>query len=166
MSLSNRRSFLLGFGTLAALPACGFSPVYGPEGSGNKLQGRVRISAPDTKDEYQIVRHFETRMGRASGNAPMTLSVTVTKSKTSLGRTTSGSATRFHLEGQMRYSLKNAANGATINAGTFKSFTGYSATGNTAATLAAERDAEARLMIVLTDRMIDQLILIDPQLLP
>ena len=34
--------------TSAALCACGFSPVYAPGGTGDRLQGRIAVQAPDT----------------------------------------------------------------------------------------------------------------------
>lgn len=166
MSLYNRRKSLLGLSAVATLAACGFTPVYAPGGVGEKLQGRVRVAEPATRDAYQVTRHFETRLGRAPENAPMQLNIVVSKELTSLGTTTNGSATRYHLEGALQYVLKSSATDAIISTSRITSFTGYSATGNTAATLAAERDASARLMKSLTERLIDRLVLIDPAMLP
>ncbi|MGH1576897.1 LPS assembly lipoprotein LptE [Planktotalea sp.] len=164
MSLSNRRHFLLAGGALMA-GACGFTPVYAPNGAASKLEGRVHITAPKTKNKYLVTRRLETRLGR-SDPAPMTLSFSVSEGATSLGTTATGSTTRKHRTGTLNYTLKNAETGSTIDKGKVTNFTGYSLTSNTAATLASERAASERLMVILADQLIDRLHLIDPALLP
>ena len=44
-----------------------------------------------------------------------------------------------------------------MTSGTVQSFTSYSATGSTIATLAAQRDARARLMQILADQIAQRL---------
>ena len=67
----------------------------------------------------------------------------------------------------MRAEASKLANGSedVLIVGRTDSFTSYSATGSTAATQAAERDARRRLMVILADRVIDRL-LIDADTLP
>lgn len=165
MSLYNRRSFLIAGAALFLGSACNFSPVYAPGSASSKLADRIAIKDPKTKDEYNIVRHLESRLGRADP-APMTLSFSVSKGSAGLGTTATGSTTRIQQVGTLNYSLKNASSGATIASGSVRNFTGYSATSNTAATLASERAASERLMIILADQLIDRLHAIDPELLP
>ena len=165
MSLYNRRSFLIAGAALLLGSACNFTPVYAPGSASSKLADRIAIKDPKTKDEYNIVRHLESRLGRAAP-APMTLSFSVSNSSSSLGRTATGSTTRLHRVGTLTYSLKDSTSGKTITNGSIKNFTGYSATSNTAATLASERAASERLMIILADQLIDRLHAIDPELLP
>ena len=165
MSLFDRRHLLLtGLAAMSA-GACGFSPVYAPSAAGSKLEGRIFIPEPNTKDQYQVTRRLETRLGRADP-APMKLSFSVSSGSTGLGTTATGSTTRLHRVGTLNYTLKNNETGDEIDAGSVKNFTGYSATGNTAASLAAERAAVERLMTILADQLIDRLHLIDPALLP
>lgn len=164
MSLSDRRNFLLTGGALL-LGACSLTPVYGPNGAGNKLADRVFIDEPKSKDAYVVTRRLETRLGRADP-APMRLSFSVSNSSSSLGRTATGSTTRLHRYGTLNYKLRDTATGSTIDSGKITNFTGYSATGNTAASLASERAASERLMTILADQLIDRLHLIDPALLP
>lgn len=164
MSLSNRRKFLFAAAVLC-VGACNFTPVYGPGAAGSQLEGQIFITEPSTKNEYFVTRQLETRLGR-SDPAPMSLSFSVSNGSSSLGRTATGSTTRLHRIGRLNYALKNTDTGAPIASGKVENFTGYSATGNTAATLAAERAASERLMILLANQLIDQLHLIDPALLP
>ncbi|MFW2541187.1 LPS assembly lipoprotein LptE [Primorskyibacter sp. 2E107] len=154
----SRRQFLLSSLSFAGLSACGFTPVYGPGGTGNRLLGKVAVDAPESPGDYIFNRRFEERMGRP-GAAPYTLSVSKSVDQQSLGSTTTGNTTRYRLLGRARYALRDTGTGAILLDGKTDAFSGYSTTGSTVATLAAERDATERLMILLADQVIDKLIL-------
>ena len=62
MSSFNRRSVLM---LPLALAACGFTPVYGPGGTGTKLQNQVLVAAPQDRNSYLLVRRIEERIGRS-----------------------------------------------------------------------------------------------------
>ena len=66
MSLFNRRSLLA---LPLALAACGFTPVYGPQGAGSKLHSQVLVQEPSTQAGYLLVRHLETQLGRSGATA-------------------------------------------------------------------------------------------------
>lgn len=160
MWLSDRRNFLLG--ALAFVPAlggCGFTPAYGPNGSARALQSAIRIDEPATQDQYQVTRRFEERMGAAGPDAPYTLGLKIKVTEDTLGKTSAGVTTRFQLIGRLRYSLRHAGEKTAFQTGEVRSFTGYSATGSVAATLAAERDARKRLMTILADQLVDRMVL-------
>jgi LPS-assembly lipoprotein len=53
--------------------------------------------------------------------------------------------------------LKDSATGSVLRSDTVDSFVSYSATGTTVATLAAQRDAQTRLMTILADLIVQQL---------
>ena len=55
------------------------------------------------------------------------------------------------------YVLQNITTQAIVASGSVDNFTGYSATGSTVETLAAERDARERLMVILADLVTAQL---------
>jgi len=74
MSSFNRRSLLL---TPLALAACGFTPVYGPGGTGSKLQNQVLVAAPDDRDTFLLVRRIEERLVRP-GKRGLALTLTAT----------------------------------------------------------------------------------------
>jgi LPS-assembly lipoprotein len=164
MSYFNKRHFLLA-GAAFLVSACNFTPAYGPDGAGSKLEGRIFIEAPSNKDTYLLTRRLETRLGRAD-SAPMTLSVSVSHRLDGLGATATGSSTRQHRKGTLRYTLSNSKTEKKIDSGKISNFVGYSVTGNTATSLAAERASEERLMNVLADQLVDRLLLIDPKRLP
>ena len=136
--------------------ACGFQPVYGPGGTGTLLQNRVLIDKPSDREGFLLVRHLEDRLGRTADPAyALSIKLDVTLEDRAIDP--DGDIRRFHLIGSALYTLKDSASGAVIRSDSVDSFVSYSATGTTVATLAAQRDARARLMTILADLIVQQL---------
>lgn len=163
MSWCDRRSVILGLGALALLPSCGFTPAYGPEGGAGRLSGAVGLAPPDGRAGYLLNRRLEDRLGRAAPARYM-LETEIETGQSDLGTTSTGSTTRYRIVGSVSYRLKEAGGETVLAEDRVESFTGYSATGTSVATLAAERDALERLMTILADRIVDQLIVAAPDL--
>jgi LPS-assembly lipoprotein len=154
MSSLNRR-FLLALPVLA-LAACGFQPVYGPGGSGAALRNSVQVAAPEDAFGYILVREIETRLGRPS--APKyALAITIATRQEGLAIDAADNTTRYDLLGVIDFALRDLGTGQIVSSGTVENFAGYSATGSTVATLAAERDAQVRLMTMLADQIVTRL---------
>ncbi|MBK0326248.1 hypothetical protein I5535_02965 [Rhodobacteraceae bacterium F11138] len=149
MSLFDRRAILLGG---VALAACGFEPVYAPGESANALYGKIRVDAPDGVNTYFLVRRLEEQLGRSA--APeYRLSIVLETGIQGQAVTASGDITFYSVLGSAGYKLLRLDNEQVVTAGSISDFTGYSASGNTAETLAAQRDARERLMIMLADQL-------------
>ncbi|MGV6850294.1 MAG: LPS assembly lipoprotein LptE [Marinibacterium sp.] len=153
---------------LAALPAlaagCGFEPVYAPGNTGSALYGRVTLDIPDDRDAYLFVQNVEQALGRAQ-DPQFRLAYHITTRDTGQAITATGDITRYNLIGVAAYQLIRLSDDAVIAKGRVDNFTGYSATGSTVDTLAAERDAARRLMVILADQTVEQLFLL-PDLAP
>lgn len=152
---------LFGLTALAALAGCGFAPVYGPGGGGSALYNAVLVDEPVTRDAYLLTREVEQRLGRA-GDARYGLGYDITLREESIAISANNVTTRYNLIGQVTYALRDLATQKVVNSGKVNSFTGYSASGSTVATQAAERDARARLMRILADQMITRLVAAPP----
>ena len=63
MSWSRRGILAGGLAGALVLAACGFSPVYGPGGTGGKLFGQIRAADPSTPDEYTFAGRIAERLG-------------------------------------------------------------------------------------------------------
>ncbi|MEZ5714665.1 MAG: LPS assembly lipoprotein LptE [Paracoccaceae bacterium] len=149
MWLSDRRNFLLG---ALALTGCGFTPVYGPGGGGNRLMNRIAVDEPVDGDSYLLVRALEERLGRADA-AAYGLSLALDVKQERMAIAANNITTRFNVIGKATWALRDLGDGKVVLSGTADSFSGYSATGSTAATQTAERDAHARLMSILADQI-------------
>ncbi|KAA2313370.1 hypothetical protein DL237_12610 [Pseudooceanicola sediminis] len=143
--------------TLAALSACGFTPAYAPGGGADRLLNVTRLPDPDSGDSYILVRELEQRLGRPQ--SPLyDLGLKLSVSEAALAITTDGTTTRFNVVGDLSYTLRDIASGTQIGAGRVTNFSGYSATGTTVATQAAQRDAHKRLVIMLANMLMPRLI--------
>lgn len=155
MSSFNRRSFLL---SLAALTGCGFTPAYGPNGTASKLRGAVTIDAAASREGFNLFNALQARFGPPS--APKyRLEVSVQTREDDVGVTRDGEITRYHVVGTARYTLTDLASGEIAADGSVQSFTAYSATRSTVASLTSTRDAYARLMDILAAAIENDLML-------
>lgn len=155
MWFSDRRSFLLG--GVAALAGCGFAPAYGPGGAASNLQGRFLIDAPTDKRGFDLVERLEERLGRPT-DAAYALSYTIATDEVDIGVSPTNAITRFNLTGSIAYTVRNLANDKALASGRVRNFTAYSTTGTTVATRAAEIDARRRLMRILADQLVTELL--------
>lgn len=155
MSLFSRR-FLLGLSAAVALAACGFTPVYGPDGTATELRGRVLIDAPSEEHSYMLVRDLEQILGQPK--APIyQLSYVLRTVTQGQAVTEEGDITRYSIIGEVNYALRKTGSKTIVASGKVNNFAGYSATGDAVETLASERDAYARLMNILADQLAIQL---------
>jgi LPS-assembly lipoprotein len=162
--LYNRRRFGVVLAA-AALAGCGFTPVYGPDGTGAALLGQLSLDPPQDRNDYLLQRRIEERLGQATAGA-WRLSTQIKTDDIGLGFTTDGDITRYNINGTTDYTLRRTGSSEIFRQGKIQHFTSYSATGTTVATLAAKRDAEVRLMTILADQIIDQLLIISEDLQP
>lgn len=160
MSLSDRRFVLRGLALCGiaslGLAACGFTPAYGPTGQARLLQDSILADAPSNRDDYLLVQHLESRLGRGT-NGPYALGYSYGISGASMAVTAENVAARVNLVGRVNFVLRDRETDAVLLRGSVDGFTGYSTTGSTTATEAASRDARARLAVLLADQMIIRL---------
>ncbi|MEP1355592.1 MAG: LPS assembly lipoprotein LptE [Tateyamaria sp.] len=147
---------VIAFLVILALGACGFTPVYGPNGAGTVLQNRVLVDKPDDRTGFLLVQRLEERLGRSSDPA-FRLAVDLAMREENRAIDPDGDIRRFHLIGTAEYTLLEAGTDVVVQTDTVENFVGYSATGTTVATLAARRDAQERLMTILADQIVLQL---------
>lgn len=151
----NRRAVLLG---ALALGGCGFTPVYAPGTEAWAILGAVEVDPPRDREGYLLVRRLEERLGRTS--APRYgLSVSIGLEDERMAITRDNVATRINKLGKATYALRDLSTGEVVKSGLVESFAGYSTTGSTAATRAAEKDVIERLMTTLADQIVTELMI-------
>ncbi|MGJ8602546.1 MAG: LPS assembly lipoprotein LptE [Marivita sp.] len=154
----HRRQTLFAFAALFAGAACGFTPAYGPGGNASVLQDNLRVAVPDRRDGFLMSQRLEDRFGRNDAGRYL-LTVTTLLQRQGLATSVEGTTNRFQLTGRADYALKDLETDTVVRKDRVTDFTGFSATGSTVATLAAERDATARLMVILADQIVDRLVI-------
>ncbi len=155
MSLPDRRQFLT---LLAALPlaGCGFTPAYAPGGAGAKLRGHVVVATPQTRNDFDLAGHLQSRLGPVQ-SPDYDLAYDVALDRVSGGISPSNEITRYTLKGKVTFTLTERATKSRVAGGTLRNFTSWSATGSTVAGIAAEEAAAARLMQILADDILTRL---------
>lgn len=157
----SRRGVLL---AALALAACGFAPVYGPGGTGTRLQDKVRTADPRTPDDFAFAGRIAERLGPDGTRYELDWRLRIAVVPQAI--TPDEITTRYSLNGTASYVLTEIASGRTVARGQVSSFTSYSTTGTTIATLAAEQDAHKRLARLLADQVVTRLLALDPTTLP
>ena len=156
MSLYKR---IIGFWALLLLGACGFEPVYAQSTSTNSVRNNFDLSAPTDRGTYQFYHNLK---GQISDNpqAQYALSYTISQSATNSATDADGKSHRGVLKGSLAYRITRKINGETVKTGDVKGFTSYSALASSVASDAAGRDATKRLMKILSDNLVDELMMV------
>ncbi|NYS26297.1 hypothetical protein HUK65_15010 [Rhodobacteraceae bacterium 2376] len=157
MWLSERRAMLTGLLALPVAAACGFSPAHAPGGPGAALRGQVRADDPRNVRDSAFVAALEDRLGRPQA-ARFALSHDISVSESGGARMRRLGDTRFQVFGRVHFALRDIASDSELYSGTVRNFTAYSATSTQLATLAAQEDAERRLMVILADQVVARLL--------
>ena len=156
MSLYKR---IIGFWALLLLGACGFKPVYATSTSTNSVRNNFDLSAPTDRGTYEFHHNLK---GQISDNpqAQYALSYTIFQSATNAATDADGKSHRGVLKGSLAYRITGKINGETVKTGNVKGFTSYSALTSSVASDAAGRDATIRLMKILSDNLVDELMMV------
>ncbi|WP_022707876.1 LPS assembly lipoprotein LptE [Paracoccus zeaxanthinifaciens] len=149
----SRRVALLG---LLALAGCGLKPVYGPEGGGRKLFGKLRPRDPETPIDFVFNSRLAERLG-PEDSPEYDLDYRISVGVVSQAITPDEVTTRYSLNGTADFVL-TGPDGTEITRGRVSNFTSYSTTGTTVSTLSAEGDARQRLAIMLADQVVTRLL--------
>lgn len=148
----SRRAALLG---LLAVSACGLTPVYGPNGAGRRLFGKIRPRDPETYQDFIFNRRLAERLGGEGDLYDLDYGIAIGVVPQAI--TPDEVTTRYSLSGTADFALKDQA-GRVLAQGRVSSFTSYSTTGTTIATLSAEGDARQRLATMLADQVVTRLL--------
>ena len=156
MSLYKR---IIGFWALLLLGACRFEPVYAPSASTNSVRNNFDLSAPTDRGTYEFYHNLK---GQISDNpqAQYALSYTIFQSATNAATDADGKSHRGELKGSLANRITRKINGQTVKTGNVKGFTSYSALASSVASDAAGRDFTKRLMKILSDNLVDELMMV------
>jgi len=141
----------------SGLGACGFSPAYGPAGPAQGLRGRIKADPPNTRNDFDFVAAFENALDR-SPDPVWRLAYQISVYVVNLAVTPEGSILRYNYIGTVTYQVYDLATGAVVTQGSANSFTASAATRSTIAAAASTTDATTRLMQILSDLVITQLL--------
>ena len=157
MLSSDRRKVLTALGATLVVSGCGFTPAYAPGADGTSLRNQILPDEPDNGLEFNFVKRFEDRLGRAEA-APYQLTYSISTRQQRLAITADRDTQRYNLVGELTYRIQDAATGNILTSGQLESFTSFSALGTTVSTRASENDARERLTVILADQLVTRLL--------
>ena len=145
--MSSSRYFALAL--LAALTACGFRPLYGPQaGYDASLAELASVKILPIPDRVGQVLHNKLRDRLSPRGAPLNpryrLGVTMAKQKEGLAFEKDESVTRFNLTLSASYQLTEIASGNVLTSGSTRSVAAFNVVRSEFANISAESDAERR----------------------
>jgi len=155
---TRRAALALGLGGLGLAAGCGFRPVYGPAGSGTALDGETVVAQGGSLNDFTLSRALQDRLGAPGDSPSFRLATSLSVGSEQVAVTTAQSTNRFNLIGVVEYTLTDIATGNTVRTGRVDGFNSYSAVGTSLATRTAREDATERLMVILADRVMLDLV--------
>ena len=134
---------------LAGLTACGFRPLYGPQGGYDaSLAELASVRVLPIPDRIGQVLHNSLLDRLTPGGAPLNpryrLGVSMVKQKEGLAFEKDESVTRINLTLSATYQLTKIATGNIVTAGSARSVAAFSVVRSEFANISAEADAERR----------------------
>lgn len=153
-----RRAALgLGLAALVTGAGCGFTPLYAPGAPGDRLRGLLVVTPPDDRASFAFAAQVEQLLGRVdSGPYRLTYAISTTTEDQAI--TPDQAIQRIALLGAVEYSVIENATGRTLTSGRQTAFTGFNTTSTIVATRTSARDAQARLMVLLANAVVSELV--------
>ena len=158
MLLFNKQNYLLAllFGVFIA--SCAFEPAWIAEDNKIKiLWQRVHIKEPITSNEFRLNRYLASRIGHAK-DAEFFLEYELSTETKRTALSFDGKAYRIRILGEVKFSLLHNKKNTIVFSSSVKDSLGYSDAILAETDQASERDAYKRLMVLLGDRIVDELL--------
>ena len=145
------------FISLFFFTACGFSPVY-TDKNHSKLLGQIDIQEPKTENDFIFYSHLIDRFGEMGDKYILKYTISTVKADKALNF--DGTVHRIEIYGSVSFNLRDMKNGIEILSDKEEMYLSYSNSGSTAAVLNAERITNKQLVILLAEKVTDQVSLI------
>ena len=158
MLLFNKQNYLLAllFGVFIA--SCDFEPAWIAKDNKIKvLWQKVNLKEPITSNEFRLNRYLASRIGDAK-DAEFSLEYELFTETKRTALSYDGKAYRFRILGEIKFSLLHSEKDTVLLSSSVKDSLGYSDAILAVTDQASERDAYKRLMVLLGDRIVDELL--------
>ena len=144
------------YASLFIISACGFNPVYTNSNS-SKLLGQISIQEPSTQNDFIFYSQLIDRFGDRGDK--YTLSYVITTSTEDKALDFDGTVHLVEISGSVLFNLKESGTGTEILSDRVELHLSYSNAGSTAAVLNAKRVTSKQLIVLLSDKVEDRILL-------
>ena len=158
MLLFNKQKYLLSllFGLFIA--SCSFEPAWIAKDNKTKiLWQKVSLKEPSTNSEFSFNRYLTSRIGAAK-DAEFFLDYEIFTETKRTALSFDGKAYRIRILGEIKFSLLHSEKDTVLLSSSVKDSLGYSDAILAVTDQASERDAYKRLMVLLGDRIVAELL--------
>ena len=158
MLLFDKQKYLLAVLCSVFIASCSFEPAWIAEENKTKiLWRRVHIQEPITRNEFRLNRYLASRIGHAK-DAEFFLEYELSTETKRTALSFDGKAYRIRILGEVKFSLIHSEKDTILLSSSVKDSLGYSDAILAVTDQASERDAYKRLMVLLGDRIVDELL--------
>ena len=158
MSLFKKDKYLFALLIGVFLVGCSFQPAWAPKNQKAKiLWERVDFKEAKTSNEFRLNRYLVSRLGKAIDAELLLTYELFTETKRS-ALSFDGKAFRIVIHGEVKFSLIQNEKNIILLTSSVSDSAAYSDSILAVTDEASERDAHARLMVLLGDRIVDELL--------
>ena len=158
MLLFNTEKYLLALLLGVFVASCSFEPAWiATDNKIKTLWQRVDLREPITSNEFRLNRYLASRIGDAK-DADFLLEYQLFTETKRTAFSFDGRANRIRIIGEVKFSLIHREKDTILLSSSVKDSLGYSDAILAVTDQASERDAYKRLMVLLGDRIVDELL--------
>ena len=140
------------------IASCAFQPAWIARNSKEKVfWQKINLKEPKTSNEFHLNRYLVSRVGDAD-HAEFFLKYELFTETRRTALSFDGKAFRIRIHGEVKFSLIHNSKNTILVSSSVKDSLGYSSAILAVTDQASERDAYARLMVLLGDKIVDELL--------
>ena len=159
MSLFKKKQYLFTLLISVFLVGCSFQPAWVAKNQKAEiLWERVDFKEAKTSNEFRLNRYLASRLGKAADAELFLKYELFTEAKRS-ALSFDGKAFRIRIHGVVKFSLIQNSKNSILFTSSVRDSAAYSDARLAVTDEASERDAYARLMVLLGDRIVDKLLI-------
>ena len=158
MLLFDKKKYIFPILLSVFIAGCSFEPAWIAGNNKAKIfWQKIDLKEPKTSNEFHLNRYLVSRVGGAEDAEFFLKYELFTKTKRT-ALSFDGKAYRIRIHGEVIFSLINSSKNEVLVSSSVKDSLGYSDAILAVTDQASERDAYARLMVLLGDKIIDELL--------
>ena len=158
MLLFDKKKYILSLLFSIFISSCSFEPAWIAGNNKSKiLWQKVDLIKPKTSNEFRLNRYLVSRVGDAK-DVKFLLKYELFTDTKRTALSFDGKAYRIRIQGEVKFSLIHNSKNIILVSSSVKDSLGYSDAILAVTDQASERDAYARLMVLLGDKIVDELL--------
>tara|TARA_B100000902_G_scaffold36219_1_gene43344 strand:- start:73 stop:576 length:504 start_codon:yes stop_codon:yes gene_type:complete len=158
MLLFDKKKYIFSLLLSIFISSCSLEPAWMAGNNKSKiLWQKIDLKEPKTSNEFRLNRYLVSRVGDAK-DAKFLLKYELFTDTKRTALSFDGKAYRIRIHGEIKFSLIHNSNNTILVSSTVKDSLGYSDAILAVTDQASERDAYARLMVLLGDKIVDELL--------